>query len=301
MPEKKLQKTKVVVICGPTACGKSALAVKLAKKYNGEIISADSRQVYIGLDIGTGKITVQEMKGIPHHMLDITSPKTRLTVEKYKTVAQKSIAEIIERGKLPIVCGGTGFYIEALIDNVIFPEVPPNEVLRKKLQKKSAETLFSILQKLDPRRAKYIDRKNIRRVIRAIEIASAIGKIPKIKKSSPYLLLFIGIDLPDNKLKKKIADRLHARISEGMIIEAKSLHKNGLSWKRMNELGLEYRYLALFLQKKITKDEFLKQLETEIWHYAKRQRTWFRKDKRIKWFKPTDFSAMEKTIKTFTK
>src|SRR3989344_8669425 len=183
--------SKVVVILGPTATGKSALAVKLAKKlarhkwggFNGaEIISADSRQIYKGLDIGTGKITEKEMAGVPHHLLDVVTPKRRFTVVEYQTLAREKIAEIFSRGHLPIICGGTGFYISALVDGTVLPDVPPNPKLRAHLKKETSETLFNMLLKLDPRRAKTIDPKNSRRLIRAIEIVKALGKVPPLTR-----------------------------------------------------------------------------------------------------------------------
>lgn len=278
-------KPRVLIIVGPTASGKSDLAVKIAKKHNGEIISADSRQVYKGLNIGTGKITKKEMRGVPHHLLDIADPKKIFTVSEYKKMADKTISEIISRGKMPIICGGTGFYIQTVIDNIALPEVPPNIKLRKKLEKKSTEKLFEILKNLDPERAKNIDAKNGRRLIRAIEIATKLGKVQKIHSGgfSAYNPLFIGIKIEPEILKKRIYKRLISRLKKGMISEAKKLHSQGLSWKRMEDLGLEYRYLARFLQNKITKKEMIEQLNKEIWHYAKRQMTWFKRDKRIKW------------------
>src|SRR3990167_899026 len=152
--------SKILVILGPTATGKSGLAVKLARKYKGEVISADSRQVYKDLDIGTGKNTKKEMRGVPHHMLDIVSPKKVFTVSEWKEKTEKIIKNIISRGKLPIICGGTGFYIQSIVENVILPEVPPNKVLRKKLEKKGLAELQTILVKLDPRRFSNIDIKN---------------------------------------------------------------------------------------------------------------------------------------------
>ena len=160
--------SKILVILGPTATGKSGLAVKLARKYKGEVISADSRQVYKDLDIGTGKITKKEMRGVPHHMLDIVSPKKVFTVSEWKEKTEKIIKNIISRGKLPIICGGTGFYIQSIVENVILPEVPPNKVLRKKLEKKGLAELQTILVKLDPRRFSNIDIKNPVRLIRDI-------------------------------------------------------------------------------------------------------------------------------------
>ena len=274
----------IVVIVGPTAVGKSEIAVKLAKKYDGEIVSADSRQVYKGLDIGTGKITKKEMAGMPHHMLDIENPQKQFSVVKYVRLSEKIIESIYKRGNLPIVCGGTGFYVNALVDGIILPDVPPNKKLREKMEKMSVEKLFNILNKLDKKRAGNIDRNNKRRIIRAIEIAKTLGKVPSIKNSpQKYNPVFIGINMSKEKLKENIKIRLEKRIKQGMIEEANKLHDKGLSWKRMYELGLEYRYLSLYLQNKITKEEMIRKLETEIWHYAKRQITWFKKDKRIKW------------------
>ncbi len=279
-------KPKVLVIVGPTATGKSDLAVRLAKKYKGEIISADSRQVYSGLDIGTGKITTKEMKGVPHYLLDVANPKKKFTVVEYVKLAEQAITHILNKKKLPIIVGGTGFYIEALVDGVVLPEVPPDEKLRKKLQKKTAAQLFGELKKLDPKRAKAMDPHNSRRLIRAIEIALSLTIVPPIRKTRRYSPIFIGLNLPKEELQKKIKNRLEKRIKAGMIEEAKHLHKNGLSWKRMNELGLEYRYLALYLQKKISLEEMKEKLATEIWHYSKRQMTWFIRDPRIAWHHP---------------
>jgi|SRR3989339_2141854 len=293
---------KVIVILGQTATGKSDLAVKIAlrlrsgpsaKKGGGEIISADSRQVYKGLDIGTGKITKKEMGGISHHLLDVVNPKNKFTVAEYQKKAISAIADIVSRGKIPIICGGTGFYIDSITKGIIFPKVPPNLKLRKSLYSKSAIALFEYLKKIDPRRAKSIDSKNKVRLIRAIEIMKALGKVPELKYDtfsamaesvSSYKFIKIGLYLPPDKLKKKIEKRLLARMKTGMLREAKKLHRGGLPWKRMEELGLEYRYIALYWQNKITKKEMLEKLNSEIYQYAKRQMTWFKRDKEIKWF-----------------
>ncbi|MEK7556267.1 MAG: tRNA (adenosine(37)-N6)-dimethylallyltransferase MiaA [Patescibacteria group bacterium] len=280
------QKPKLLVILGPTASGKSDLAILLAKKFDGEVVSADSRQVYKGLDIGTGKITKREMRGIPHHLLDVAHPRNIFTVTKWQRLAEKAIADIVRRGKLPIVVGGTGFYIQAIVDDINVPEVKPNKALRAQLEQKTAALLFTMLKKLDPRRAKEIDAKNPRRLIRAIEIAKQLGSVPDLKKegSKKYEILQIGIATDDKVLKEKIRKRLVTRIKTGMVAEAGRVHKEGLSWKRMEELGLEYRSLARYLQGKITKRQMTEELAQAIWRYAKRQRTWFKKDKRIQWF-----------------
>lgn len=278
---------------GPTASGKSDIAVNLAHKFNGEIISADSRQVYKGLDIGTGKITKKEMRGIKHHLLDVTSPKKRFTASDFVKLSEKAITEISNKGKLPIICGGTGFYIDALLGEKQIPQVPPNFKLREKLEKKSAEELFLILKKLDPQRAKTIDAKNPRRLVRAIEICGALGpnsasrfaqaslgkKVP-----SKYGVLKIGIRIPDDELKKRINKRIEKWFKQGLMKEVKTLHKKGLSWKRMTEIGLEYKIVSLYIQKRISKQEMTQRMQTETWRYAKRQITWFKKDKNIVWF-----------------
>ena len=298
---------KLIVILGPTASGKSDIAVALAKKFSGEIISADSRQVYKGLNVGTGKITKKEMGGVKHHLLDVAFPKKRFSASDFKILSTEAIVKIVSKNKIPIICGGTGFYIDALLGDKQIPEVPPNEKLRKQLEKKSVGELLEILKKLDPERAENIDAKNPRRLIRAIEICKIIGKVPLFnpKKQNfsgqanlKYEVLKIGIKMEEKELKSRINKRLKKRIEQGMIIEAKKLHNKGLSWKRMWELGLEYGALADFLEKKINKKEMIERLQKEIWHYAKRQITWFKRDKSIIWL-PPKIGLIEKEVKKF--
>jgi tRNA dimethylallyltransferase len=306
---RKSKKTKLLVVLGPTSSGKSKLSVALALKFRGEVISADSRQVYRNLDIGTGKITKKEMKGVRHHLLDAVSPQKRFSASDFVSLASKAIEDIKSRCKLPIICGGTGFYIDALLGEKKIPEVPPNLALRKKLERKTNKELFEILKKLDPERAHSIDRNNPRRLVRAIEICRALGKVPPLRQCSAgqatsearsmnYEVCKIGIKIPDMELKKRIISRLAKRVKQGMIAETKRLHEAGLSYKRMRELGLEYGALADLLQNKISKEEMTERLQNEIWHYAKRQMTWFRKDKNIVWIEPKIKSA-EKVLKNF--
>ena len=283
MQKATVKKPKIIVIVGPTATGKSSLAVELAKEFHGEVISADSRQVYKGLDIGSAKITKAEMEGTPHHLLDVVNPDETFTAAQFKELAEKKVEEIVARGRLPIIVGGTGFYIQALIDDVTFPKIPPHDKLRELLEKRTAEELYTKLATLDPDRALSIDAHNKRRLIRAIEIATALGGVPKReRKNSPYNSLYIGIDLTDRKLKEKIHNRLVSRVEEGLIKEVQNLHKSGLSWERLFEFGLEYRSVAAFLQRKISKEEMLSKIETESWQYVKRQRTWFKQNNDIK-------------------
>jgi tRNA dimethylallyltransferase len=278
------RKPKIIVIAGPTATGKSDLAVQLALTLHGEIISADSRQVYKGLDIGTGKITTQEMCGIPHFMLDTSEPNKRFNVTDYTIQAKRIIEDIISRNKIPIIAGGTGFYIQSLIDGTIYSEVGPNQELRAELEEKNIEELCIQLNKIDPIRAGKIDKNNKRRLIRAIEIATAQGFVPSIKHNPlPYEVIFIGLEMNKDEIKTRIKDRLIKRLDQGMLDEVKNLHTNGLSYERMEELGLEYRYISRFLKGELSYDDMVTKLNTEIWHYAKRQLTWFKKDPRIKW------------------
>lgn len=285
---KAKNKNKIIIILGPTASGKSELAVRLARQLAGEIISADSRQVYKGLDIGTGKITKKEMEGIPHHCIGYVSPKKIYTVIDFKKCAEKAIKDILNRGKIPIICGGTGFYISAITGDVNIPEIKPDWKLRKQLEKKTAEQLFKMLEKRDPKRAKNIDKHNPRRLIRAIEIAKNLGKITRVSSQYPVAssqYIFIGIKLPEKELKKRIEKRVKKMIKDGLVKEVRKLRKSGLPWKRIYELGFEYKYPALFLQGKMSKQEMLEQMILENQHYAKRQMTWFKRDKRIRWIR----------------
>jgi len=293
------KKPKLIVIVGPTATGKSDLAVALARKFNGEIISADSRQVYKGFDIGSGKITKREMRGIPHHLLGVADPKRTYSVARFTRDAKKAASAIIARGKTPIVVGGTGFYIDAFVNENSLPQVPPNMALRKKLQKYSAEKLFLLLKKKDPKRAKTIDKHNKRRLIRALEIAHALGAVPKTKNNSPYNTLWIGLTLPKEKLAERIHTRLLKRMRNGMLAEVRNLHKKGLSWRRLENFGLEYGHLAQLLQKKTTEKEMLHDLEHDINRYAKRQMTWWKRNKAIRWFAPKEVAKISKLTKSF--
>lgn len=270
-------KPKIVVVCGPTATGKSDKAVELALQNNGEVISADSRQVYKGLDIGSGKITKEEMEGVPHHLLDVADPKEVFTVENFATLGEEAIQDILSKGKMPIICGGTGFYIDALIHSSQFPAVPPNPELRRELESKSLEDLQKQLEELDPDRYSTIDIQNPVRLVRAIEIALELGKVPPVQKNSKYEIEYVYLDFPNEVLEERIRRRLLDRLDHGMIDEAKRLNQEGVSFDRMKQLGLEYRYLAMHLLGEISHDEMIQQLNTKIFQYAKRQRKWFKK------------------------
>lgn len=291
---------KILVICGPTATGKSDLAVLLARKFDGEVVSADSRQVYRGMDLGSGKVTHREMKGIPHHLLDVADPrKARYTVDDFKRDGEKAIADILSRGKLAIVCGGTGFYIDSLVEGISFPDVSPDQKLRALLAKKTPAQLMAMIRKLDSKRAKTLDPYNKVRIIRAIEIAKALGSVPKVRHIKKYEAKYIGLTLDMNSLRAKIRTRLMKRIKAGMVLEVARLKNSGVSWKRLEAFGLEYRYVALYLQKKLTKDEMLAKLESEIIQFARRQMQWFKRNTDIEWFDPKDVKAIQKLTLSF--
>jgi len=310
------RKNKIIVILGPTASGKSGTAIKLAKKFNGEIISADSRQIYRGLDIGTGKIKKQEVKSkkqgkfvsgnIVHYMIDIVNPQTDYNVAKFKKKAEKIIKDILKRNKLPIICGGTGFWIKAIVDNVNFPEVKPDKELRRKLQAISTKKLFEKLKKLDLRRSKNIDKNNKVRLIRAIEICQALGKVPHPDDTSyrlqatSYKFLQIGIKHPKKILHERIQRNINKRFKQGMIAEVEKLHKDKkLSWKKIQSFGLAYYWIPLYLQNKISRKELAEKIYLAEKNYAKKQVTWFKKDNRIKWLE--NYGEIEKEAEKFLK
>lgn len=297
-----MERIKIIAIVGPTASGKSELGVLLSKKFGGEVISVDSRQIYRGLNIGTGKITRKEMDGIPHHLLDVVSPRHVYTAADFRKDAEQSIRYIVQKEKVPIMVGGTGFYFDALLGTISLPEVPPNQKLRKWLEKKSTAGLVALLGSLDKRRARDIDTKNRRRLIRAIEIAHSFGTIPKLHENSrtqKYDVLWIGVTHPPKKLRERIYKRLLMHLKQGMIAEARRLHAQGLSYTRMREFGLEYRYLADHLQGRLLRDELTLVLEAKIWQYAKRQLTWFKRNEEIHWFRPTELQKINRLVNAF--
>lgn len=298
MSERKYHsnKTPIIVILGPTASGKSGLAVEIAHRVGGEVISADSRQIYRGLDIGTEKITASEMRGIPHHCIDIASPRRSFTVEQWRTHALRAIDHITHTKKsvdfvnrqmrVPIVAGGTGLYIDALVYGVDFPSVKPDMQLRHELEKKSPAELYAILQKLDPTRARTIEQQNPRRLIRAIEIAKVLGKVPTLTNKKPrYDVTWIGINPSFSVLEERIATRLDVALKKGLVAETQMLRDElGLSWKRIDELGMEYRVCAQYLRGEIPKAELRDTLIREVRRYAKRQLTWLKRYKGVTWY-----------------
>lgn len=309
-------KPKIIVILGPTASGKSDAAIKFAHEIGGEIISADSRQVFRGLNIGSGKVTKDRYRisdigyqntfyseGIMHHLIDVADPETDFNVSHFKKAAQEAIEKILTKDKVPIICGGTGFWISALVNNVELPTVKPNPDLRNKLASKTAAELFAQLQKLDPERAANIDAKNKVRLIRAIEIAKVLGKVPKAQSANQkaqdikYNFLQIGIEVPREDLNAKIKKRLKMRFEEGMLTEVEQLLQSGVHPEWLEKIGLEYRWLKRYLQNEVGLEEMQEKLYFDIIHFAKRQMTWFQKDSSIHWAK--DYAAIKELAQKF--
>lgn len=269
---------KIIVVAGPTASGKSDFAVNLALERNGEIISADSRQVYRNLDIGTGKITPEEMKGIQHHMLDVVNTDEEFSVAEYAARAKPIIEEIFSRGKTPIICGGTGQYIDALIYDREPPKIPPNKNLRKEFEQKNVDELYAELAAKDPYRADTIDRYNKVRLIRALEIAHELGTVPPLQEAKPlYDIEFFIMHPTRESLRERITRRLEKRLELGMVDEVKLLMDQGYGSDTMKRFGLEYVTIGKFLEGTCTESQMKAELITKSMQYAKRQDTWNKK------------------------
>jgi len=292
---------KIIVITGPTAVGKTALSIDIAHEIDGEVISADSRQVYRGLDIGSSKITPEEMQGVPHHLLDVADPKTTFAASDFVRLGRKALETVEKNSRVPLVVGGTGFYIDALLGKRSPAPVSPNHELRKELNVLPIEKLIKRLESLDAKYAKKIDLKNKRRIVRAIEIIDALGFMPRPTLENIYNTLWIGLTIPIPMLRKKIKKRIDIRLATGMLEEAQKLYADGVSYERMEELGLEYRLMAKHLQGKITLSELKILIENESVAYARRQMTWFKKNKSMHWFDPTQQEDTVAMVNDFLK
>lgn len=268
----------LIVVAGPTSSGKSDFAVDLALTHNGEIISADSRQIYRGLDIGTGKITEEEMKGVPHYMLDICDINESFSVKEFRDKVLNIIDDIISRGKTPILCGGTGYYIDAVIYENTIPENPVAKYLEEDLKQYTNEELFTMIEKKDPARASTIDKHNRIRLIRALEIIETHGKVAILKKPElRYDIEFYLLNPSKELLEKRVHARLLKRFDAGMIQEMQSLIAQGYDIGILAKRGIEYKWMAEYLEGTITYDELVEKLRIATWQYAKRQRTWNKK------------------------
>ncbi len=289
---------KVIFITGATASNKSYFAVWLAKKINGEIINADSRQVYKYLDIGSGKITKKEQKGIKHYLLSIANPKRNYSLGKWLKDVEKAIKEIKNKNKIPIICGGTILYLKAFKEGWVLPEVKPDYKLRRKLEKLSNEELYKILLNLDKERAANIQKENKRRLIRAIEIAYKLGKVPKLTKKPKYDVLVLAPKVDFEKLEKRIYKRLIRRVN-GIIKEIKKLRKIGLSFKRIISFGLEYEWFGKYVKGEIELKNAIDKCYKDIRRFAKKQIRELNKLDYVIWFK--NKNELLKLVKDFLK
>jgi len=306
---KKTIKPKVLVILGSTASGKTDLGVFLARKFKGEIISADSRQVYRGLDIGSGKdLDKYKNNGekVNYHLIDVVNPKNKFDLAKYQKLAFKAIENILARHKLPIIVGGSGLYLQALVDNFGLSDVKPIFSRRNENEKMTAEELMQKISKLKPDFAARInnsDSHNIRRLARYLEIIeSGVSPISQ-KRKSPYSFLLLGLSVSDIILRERILQRILQRLEkEGMIAEVKRLNEEGVSWERLKSFGLEYKFISQHLLGELTYSEMIDRLTTATYRFSKRQKTWFRRwekqGRKIKWIEGSN-EAMKEIKKYF--
>jgi tRNA dimethylallyltransferase len=276
---------KLLVILGTNASGKSELGIRLAQHFGGEIVSADSRQVYRGLDLGTGKITTEEAAAVKHHLIDVADVRDFYTLAQYQRAAYNAIDSIASAGKLPLLVGGTGLYISAIVEGYQLVDAPPNDALRAELEALPLAQLVERLEKLDPEAAGRIDKSNPRRLIRAIEIAAAGHAYAAARKSlSRYNPLQLGLTWPRPVLEARIEKRLAHRLDCGMVAEVAGLRARGVSDARLETLGLEYRYITRYLRGEIgALEELRQQLVIAIRQFAKDQMTWFKRNPRIIW------------------
>lgn len=266
---------QIIIVAGPTASGKTALSLTIAKEHDGEIISVDSRQIYKTLDIGTEKITKEQMLGIPHHLIDILDPKDTYSAGQFASDASALITEILARGKTPILAGGTNFYFDSLLYGL--PESTPNEALRSELEKYTNEELVYQIQQKDPRRAARIDPDNRRRLIRALEIISEHGTVPeRTKNESRYEVEWHVLNPERDELRARIRKRLIEALASGLIEEVTRTRAH-VGDARLNELGLEYKIIGEYLRGERTEESLLPTLCSRLWHYARHQKAWLKK------------------------
>ena len=298
-----MDKIKLVAVVGPTASGKTALGVEIAKEFNGEVVSADSMQIYKGLDIATAKPTEEEMQGIPHHLVGILDRDVSFSVADYVELAKKSIEDIASRGKLPVLVGGTGLYISSLLDGIVFPDIKSDENVRKRIQKEidelGAEAVFEKLKAADPETAAELHPNNKVRVIRALEVYELTGrklseyKAESRKYPSPYDAVIIGIGAYDrSKLYDRINMRVDKMLENGLIDEAKEVFLAGGMKTSANAIG--YKELIPYFENKSDLNTCIEKIKQETRRYAKRQLTWFRKNAKIQWIMLEELDNREK-------
>ncbi len=265
---------KIVCIVGPTASGKTARAIALAKERDGEVISVDSRQIYRMLDLGTEKISVEEMQGVPHHLIGMRDPKDPYSAADFVQDATYLIDDITRRGKLPILAGGTHFYFSALLRGLP-PETPPNDTLRAELEQLSTEELYARIEQLDPERAADLDPNNRRRIVRALEIVDALGKVPARVPLNTYDVEWITILPEREELRARISARLKETMAKGLVDEVRAV-RDYVGDDRLNELGLEYRIVGEYLRGEREEATLIPALESALFQYARRQEAWLR-------------------------
>lgn len=290
-------KPKVLNIVGPTAAGKTSLSIVLAKAFSGEVISADSRQVYRGLDLLSGKVTEEEMEDVPHHLLDVADPKNIYTADDFTRDAITALESILKRQKLPIIAGGTFFYTDMLLGRISTPQVPPNPTYRATLETKTTEDLYALVQQKDPRRAQMLDPDNKPRLIRALEIIDVLGVVPESKPQEKYDVCTLGISITKEQLHENILKRIHIRLDEGMVAEVEALLAAGVTHERLDAFGLECRYISKYLQDSMTLEEMIEELNIKTRQFAKRQLTWLKRDETIQWIDPKDTDRVKKIVK----
>lgn len=287
-----MEKQKVIVICGPTASGKTALSIELAKKIDGEIVSCDSMQIYKEMDIGTAKPTLEEMQGIKHYMIGIISPNERYSVADYKKDAKKAIREILNKGKVPIVVGGTGLYIDSLIYEIEYQDIEFDkeyrEHLEKEVKEKGLEELYNVAKEIDPEAIEKISKNDKKRILRILEIYHATGenKTEQERKSRQkeveYDYKVYALNMDREKLYDRINKRVDKMIEEGLIQEVEKIYKKYNDFPTAMQ-GLGYKEVVEYLEGKLTKEEMIEKIKQETRRYAKRQLTWFRKNKQTIW------------------
>ena len=274
---------KLVIIAGTNASGKSGLGIELAQKYGAEIVSADSRQVFKGLDLGSGKVPAEEMKGVTHHLLDVAEPNEFFSLSHYQKLAYAAIDDIHARGGRPFLVGGTGLYVNAVADGYNLNEAEPDPAIRQQVEAMSLEELTELIRQKNPEALERLDLKNKRRLERAAEKA-LVGKGTELPSEPRYETLMIGVTWPRDVLYERIRERLDRRLKEGMIEEVENLRANGATDEFLYKLGLEYRYILMYLRGEFADfDAFYEKLFMEIRHLAKEQMTWFRKRTDINW------------------
>ena len=271
---------KIVAVVGTNASGKSALGIELAKRYNAEIISADSRQVFTGLDLGSGKITPEEMQGVPHHLIDVREPNEFFSMADFQKMSYAAIEEIRARGRLPMIVGGTGLYVDSVLDGYLLSDKEPDLAYRAELEKLTTPDLYDMLLRLMPEAQ--VEKNNRNRVMRMIErIHDGDDAVPG--KQKRYESLRLGVSWPREVLAERIDERLERRLAQGMIEEVQGLMDRGATTEFLLGLGLEYRFITQYLLGEMGREEMLGKLAVAIKQFAKRQMTWFRRNPDIVW------------------